>query len=141
MRPATQLGQTALEERLDRSAIAAPRLEHQLDRRLIAQQRIAAARPPIEVCHHESGNHRGFLPHRLPCYLYRGNPCNRTLFGPAAAGVDPGKEDGTMTKNKSLLIAGLVVGSFLVAVSSGSAALLGRTDYVTINRAVALPGV
>ena len=46
-----------------------------------------------------------------------------------------------MTKNKSLLIAGLVIGSFLVAASSGTAGLLGRTDYVSIHRAVALPGV
>ena len=46
-----------------------------------------------------------------------------------------------MTKNKSLLIAGLVIGSFLMAVSSGTAGLLGRTDYVSINRATALPGV
>ena len=46
-----------------------------------------------------------------------------------------------MTKNKSLLIAGLVIGSFLMAASSGTAGLLGRTDYVSINRATALPGV
>lgn len=46
-----------------------------------------------------------------------------------------------MTKNKSLLIAGLALGSFVVAASSGAAGLLGRTDYVSMNRATALPGV
>jgi hypothetical protein len=46
-----------------------------------------------------------------------------------------------MRKNKSLLIAGLVLGSFVVAASNGAAGLLGRTDYVSINRATALPGV
>lgn len=46
-----------------------------------------------------------------------------------------------MRNNKSLLIAGLVLGSFVVAASNGVAGLLGRTDYVSINRATALPGV
>jgi hypothetical protein len=46
-----------------------------------------------------------------------------------------------MTMNKSLLIAGLVLGSLVVAASSGAAGLLGRTDYVSMNRATALPGV
>ena len=43
-------------------------------------------------------------------------------------------------KTKSLLIVGMVLGSFLMA-ASGRAANIGRTDYLTTNRPAALPGI
>ena len=46
-----------------------------------------------------------------------------------------------MTKNKSLLIGGLVLAAVVTAVTSTSALNIGQTDYVTLNRAMALPGV
>lgn len=45
-----------------------------------------------------------------------------------------------MTRSKSLIVVGLVVASF-VAAGSGRAASIGRTDYLSMNRATALPGV
>lgn len=45
-----------------------------------------------------------------------------------------------MMKTKSLLIVGMVFGSFLMA-ASGRAANIGRTDYLTMNRPAALPGI
>ena len=43
-------------------------------------------------------------------------------------------------KTKSLLIVGVVLGSFLIAASSG-AANVGGINYLTMNQATALPGV
>ena len=45
-----------------------------------------------------------------------------------------------MTKNKSLFVVGLVFASFLIAASS-RAANIGHTDYLSMNRPTALPGV
>jgi hypothetical protein len=45
-----------------------------------------------------------------------------------------------MTRTKSLFVAGLVLASFAIAASS-RAANIGRTDHLTIKRAMALPGV
>ena len=45
-----------------------------------------------------------------------------------------------MMKTKSLLIVGMVLGSFLIAASS-RAANIGRTNYLTMNRPAALPGI
>ena len=45
-----------------------------------------------------------------------------------------------MRTTKSLLVAGLVLASCVIAASS-RAASIGRTDYLTMNRATALPGV
>ena len=45
-----------------------------------------------------------------------------------------------MMKTKSLLIVGVVLGSFLIAASS-RAGNIGRMNYVTMNQATALPGV
>jgi len=62
------------------------------------------------------------------------------LFVRSLGVVDQGSEDGPMMKNKSLLMVGTVLGSFLMA-ASGGAANIGRTDYVTMNRPAALPGI
>ena len=45
-----------------------------------------------------------------------------------------------MTRTKSLLVVGLVLASFAIAVSS-KAGNIYRTDYLSMNRATALPGV
>ena len=45
-----------------------------------------------------------------------------------------------MTRTKSLLVAGLVLASVAIAVSS-RAGNVYRTDYLSMNRATALPGV
>ena len=45
-----------------------------------------------------------------------------------------------MTRTKSLFVASLVLASFAIAASS-MAANIGRLDYLTIGRSVALPGV
>jgi len=45
-----------------------------------------------------------------------------------------------MTRRKSLIVVGLVFGSFVIA-ASGRAGSIGRTDYLSMNRATALPGV
>jgi hypothetical protein len=45
-----------------------------------------------------------------------------------------------MTRSKLLVVAGLAVASVAIA-ASGRAANIGRTDYLTMNRATALPGV
>ena len=45
-----------------------------------------------------------------------------------------------MTQTKSLLVAGLVLASFVIAASS-QAGNISRIDYLTMNRATALPGV
>jgi hypothetical protein len=45
-----------------------------------------------------------------------------------------------MMKTKSMLIVGVVLGSFLIA-ASGRAANIGRTNYLTMNRPAALPGI
>ena len=45
-----------------------------------------------------------------------------------------------MMKTKSLLIVGVVLASCLIAASSG-AANIGRTNYLTMNRPAALPGI
>ncbi|HVG71561.1 MAG TPA: hypothetical protein VM819_11655 [Vicinamibacterales bacterium] len=45
-----------------------------------------------------------------------------------------------MKRTKSLIIAGLVLGSFVIA-ANGRAANIGRTEYLTLNSATALPGV
>ena len=45
-----------------------------------------------------------------------------------------------MARSKSLMVVGLVLVSFAVAASS-RAASIGRTDYLSMNRATALPGV
>lgn len=45
-----------------------------------------------------------------------------------------------MTRTKSLIIAGLVLGSFVIA-ANGRAASVGRTEYLTLKSAAALPGV
>ena len=45
-----------------------------------------------------------------------------------------------MTKTKSLLVAGLVLASFAIAASS-RAGNISRIEYLTMNRATALPGV
>ncbi|HVG53150.1 MAG TPA: hypothetical protein VM846_01935 [Vicinamibacterales bacterium] len=45
-----------------------------------------------------------------------------------------------MNRTKSLIIAGLVLGSFVIA-ANGRAANIGRTEYLTLKSAAALPGV
>jgi hypothetical protein len=45
-----------------------------------------------------------------------------------------------MTRTKSLFVAGLVFASFAIAMSSGASNIY-RTDYLSIDRAAALPGV
>jgi hypothetical protein len=45
-----------------------------------------------------------------------------------------------MTRTKSLLVAGLVLASFAIAMSSRAGSIY-RTDYLSMNRATALPGV
>lgn len=45
-----------------------------------------------------------------------------------------------MTRTKSLLVAGLVIASFAIAASS-RAGNISRIEYLTMNRATALPGV
>lgn len=45
-----------------------------------------------------------------------------------------------MTRTKALFVASVVLASFAVAAPS-PAANIGRLDYLTINRAMALPGV
>ena len=47
-----------------------------------------------------------------------------------------------MKKTKSLLIAGLAVASVVIAATSmAGSSNIGQTDYLTLNRAAALPGV
>ena len=46
-----------------------------------------------------------------------------------------------MMKTKSLLMGGLVLAAVVTAVTSTAALNIGQTDYVTLNRAMALPGV
>ena len=46
-----------------------------------------------------------------------------------------------MMKTKSLLIGGLVLASVVIAATSMAGINMGQTDYVTLNRATALPGV
>lgn len=45
-----------------------------------------------------------------------------------------------MNRTKSLIVAGLVLGSFVIAANS-RAANIGRTEYLTLKSAAALPGV
>ena len=45
-----------------------------------------------------------------------------------------------MMKTRSVLIVGVILASFLIAASS-RAGNIARTDYLTMNRATALPGV
>lgn len=45
-----------------------------------------------------------------------------------------------MTRTKSLLVVGLVLASFVIAASS-RAGNISRIEYLTMNRATALPGV
>lgn len=45
-----------------------------------------------------------------------------------------------MNRTKSLIVTGLVLGSFAIA-ASGRASDIARTEYLTMNRAVAIPGV
>ena len=45
-----------------------------------------------------------------------------------------------MIRTKSLLVAGLVLASFAIAMSSGAGNIY-RTDHLSMNRATALPGV
>ena len=46
-----------------------------------------------------------------------------------------------MKNIKSLLVAGLVLGSVVVAATSMASVNFGQTDYVTLNRPTKLPGV
>ena len=46
-----------------------------------------------------------------------------------------------MMKTKSLLIGGVVLAAVVMAATSTVALNIGQTDYVTLNRAMALPGV
>jgi len=45
-----------------------------------------------------------------------------------------------MNRTKSLIVAGLVLGSFVIA-ANGRAANIARTEYLTLKSATALPGV